>query len=187
MSTPEEKRAEAAQKKREYRQRKKQEELARQAPNSVLEEIANEQGRQAPQSEIADLFNRQGRNLSNEELQERDRRAEMQEQRRLIALKFNQAFTPEQQKTAIAAILANNPELEKIWNSASKNSKIVPYHRDEQLSKLADQEERLKRTELAVEPFKKYASNPTNILLLEILRTLTLTRLELTDLIGGLK
>ena len=87
-------------------------------------------------------------------------------------------------------VLELSDEESKELAKALNNSPIQPIRpisrREQALAIIADADERHKRADLAVEPFKKYASNPTNILLLEILRINHLARLELVDLIGGL-
>lgn len=59
-------------------------------------------------------------------------------------------------------------------------------HKDNAQAILADAEERNRRVELIMANYQKDASN-MNKLLWHILETLTRMRLELTDLIGGLR
>lgn len=133
--TDEEKRAKAAANKRAYRQRKKQEELAH----------------QAPKEELTALFNAQARNIA--------------------------------------------PELEKQWISAKGDSQIRPFppgvlyqdnHKDELADMLAASEERGRRTALIMSMYERDAAS-TNKLLWHILETLTRMRLEIVDLVGGLR
>ena len=141
--TDEEKRAEAAKKKREYRIRKKAEELARQAPKEELTALFNEQ--------------------------------------------FHQAIIPTDK--------SNLHELEKQWISAKGDSQIRPFppgvlyqdnHKDELADMLAASEERGRRTALIMSMYERDAAS-TNKLLWHILENIILMRLELTDMIGGLR
>lgn len=110
MTPDEQKRADAAAKKRAYRQRKR-EELAR----------------QAPPEELTTLFNEQYRNLSPEEIQARirDDQARMQDSRRIAQATFN-PLSKEQQVQAVQQILDAHPELEEQWRNAESDSRIYP-------------------------------------------------------------
>lgn len=111
MTPDEQKRADAAAKKRAYRLRKKNEELARQAPKEEQER----------------LFNEQCRNLSPEEVQARirDDQASMQDSRRIAQATFN-PLSKEQQVQAVQQILDAHPELEEQWRNAESDSRIYP-------------------------------------------------------------
>lgn len=113
MTPEEEKRAKAAANKRAYRLRKKQEDLARQAPKEEQER----------------LFNQQFRNLSPEEIQARQRedQARMQDFRRIAQATPN-PLSKEQQEQAIQQTLAAHPELEEAFRKAQENSEIRPMH-----------------------------------------------------------
>ena len=179
MTPEEEKRAKAAADKRAYRLRKKQEDLAR----------------QAPKEEQARLFNEQFRNLSPEEIEarKRDERARMQDFRRIAEATPN-PLSKEQQAQAIQQILDANPELEEAFRKAQGNATIRPFppnvlyqdnHKENPQAILADAEERRRRVELIMSVYQKDAAN-TNALLWHLIENLILMRLELTDLIGGL-
>ena len=171
MTPEEEKRAKAAANKRAYRLRKKQEDLARQAPKEEQER----------------LFNEQFRNLSPEEMQARIRedQARMQDYRRIAQATPN-PLSKEQQEQAIQQILAAHPDLEEAFRKAQENSHILPTPRDRAQAILAEAEERHRRVELIMSQYQKDACN-TNALLWHLLETFTLMRLELTDLIGSLR
>ena len=187
--TDEQRRADAAAKKRAYRQRKR-EELARQAPKEEQER----------------LFNEQFRNLTPEEIEarKRDDQARMQDFRRIAQATPN-PLSKEQQEQAIRAILDANPaiivtdksnlhELEEQFRKAKGNSEIRPFppgvlyqdRREQTQAIIADAEERHRRVELIMSNYQKDAAN-TNALLWHILETFTLMRLELIDLIGSLR
>lgn len=120
--TDEQRRADAAAKKRAYRQRKR-EELARQAPKEEQER----------------LFNEQFRNLTPEEIEARKRedQARMQDFRRIAQATPN-PLSKEQQEQAVRALLEANPaiivtdksnlhELEEQFRKAKGNSEIRPF------------------------------------------------------------
>lgn len=179
MTPEEEKRAKAAANKRAYRLRKKQEDLARQAPKEEQER----------------LFNEQFRNLSPEEIQARirDDQARMQDFRRIAAATPNPLSDEDKQKV-ILALKETFPELEEAFRKAQGDSTIRPFppgvlyqdHREQAQAILADAEERHRRVELIMSQYQKDACN-TNALLWHLLETLTLMRLEFTDLIGSLR
>lgn len=110
--TEEQRRADAAAKKRAYRQRKR-EELARQAPKEEQER----------------LFYEQFRNLTPEELEavKRDEQARMQDFRRIAQATPN-PLSKEQQEQAVQQILKAHPELEEQFRKAQGNSEIRPLH-----------------------------------------------------------
>lgn len=111
MTPDEEQRRIAAERKRAYRLRKKNEELARQAPKEEQER----------------LFNEQCRNLSPEEIQARirDDQARMQDSRRIGQATFK-PLSKEQQVQAVQQILDSHPELEEQWRNAKADSRIYP-------------------------------------------------------------
>ena len=113
MTPDEERRAKAAENKRAYRLRKKQENLARQAPKEEQER----------------LFNEQFRNLSPEEIQarQRDYQARMQDFSRIAQATPN-PLSKEQQEQAVQQILKAHPELEEQFRKAQGNSEIRPLH-----------------------------------------------------------
>lgn len=113
MTPEEEKRAKAAANKRAYRLRKKQEDLARQAPKEQQER----------------LFNQQFRNLSPEEIQARQRedQARMQDYRRIAQATPN-PLSKEQQEQAIQQIINAHPDLVEAFRKAQENSEICPMH-----------------------------------------------------------
>lgn len=82
------------------------------------------------------------------------------------------------------------PELEEAFRNAKGNSEIRPVyqdsHKDELADMLAASEERGRRTKLIMSMYQRDASN-MNKLLWHILETLTRMRLEMVDLIGGLR
>lgn len=110
MTPDEQKRADAAAKKRAYRQRKR-EELAR----------------QANPEELTTMFNEQYRNLTPEEIQARirDDQARMQDSRRIAQATPN-PLSKEQQVQAVQQILDSHPELEEQWRNAKSDSRIYP-------------------------------------------------------------
>lgn len=103
--TDEQRRADAAAKKRAYRQRKR-EELAR----------------QAPPEELKTMFNEQSRNLTPEEIQARQReeQARMQDFRRIAQATPN-PLSKEQQEQAVQ-------QIEEAFRKAEGNSEIRPTH-----------------------------------------------------------
>lgn len=177
--TPEEQRRIAAERKRAYRLRKKNEELARQAPKEEQER----------------LFNEQCRNLSPEEVQARirDDQARMQDSRRIAQATFN-PLSKEQQVQAVQQILDSHPELEEQWRKVEGNSEIRPFppgvlyqdHREQAQAIVSDAEERHRRVELIMSNHNRIRSNPSE-LMWEILKLLNLIRIEMVDLLGGLK
>lgn len=179
MTPDEERRAKAAENKRAYRLRKKQENLARQAPKEEQER----------------LFNEQFRNLSPEEIQARQRedQARMQDFSRIAQATPN-PLSKEQQEQAVQQILKAHPELEEQFRKAQGNSEIRPFppgvlyqdRREQAQAVIADAEERQRRVQLIMSQYQKDACN-TNALLWHLLETFTLMRLELTDLIGSLR
>lgn len=172
MTPDEERRAKAAENKRAYRLRKKQENLARQAPKEEQER----------------LFYEQFRNLTPEELEavKRDEQARMQDFSRIAQATPN-PLSKEQQEQAVQ-------QLEEAFRKAQGNSEIRPFppgvlyqdHREQAQAVIADAEERQRRVELIMSQYQKDACN-TNALLWHLLETFTLMRLELTDLIGSLR
>ena len=176
--TDEERRAKAAADKRAYRLRKKQEDLARQAPKEEQER----------------LFNEQFRNLSPEEIEARKRedRARMQDFRRIAEATPN-PLSKEQKEQAIQQILEAHPELEEAFRKAKGNSTIRPFppgvlyqdnHKENAQAIVEAAEERRRRVELIMSMYKKDAAN-MNALLWHLIENLILLRLELTDMIGG--
>ena len=125
--TPEEQRRIAAERKRAYRQRKRSEELARQAP------------------------------------------------------KEEQGYHDIVHEALVEAVESATPNFRKPPESVSYDD-----HREKAQAVTSEAEERYRRVELIMANYKKEAANG-NALLWHILETLTLMRLELTDLIGGLK
>lgn len=105
MTPEEERRAKAAENKRAYRLRKKQENLARQAPKEEQER----------------LFNEQFRNLSPEEIQARQRedQARMQDFSRIAQATPN-PLSKEQQEQAVQ-------QIEEQFRKAQGNSEIRPH------------------------------------------------------------
>lgn len=183
MTPDEERRAKAAENKRAYRLRKKQENLARQAPKEEQER----------------LFNEQSRNLSPEEIQARirDDQARMQDFSRIAQATPN-PLSKEQQEQAVRSIVEANPliftdkdnlhELERQFQDASMREPqpIIPSPREKAEALMSEIEDRHKRVELIMSQYQKDACN-TNALLWHLLETFTLMRLELTDLIGSLR
>lgn len=180
--TDEQRRADAAAKKRAYRQRKR-EELARQAPKEEQER----------------LFNEQFRNLTPEEIEARQRedQARMQDFRRIAQATPN-PLSKEQQEQAVRSIVEANPliftdkdnlhELERQFQDASMREPqpIIPSPREKAEALMSEIEDRHKRVELIMSNYQKDAAN-TNALLWHILETFTLMRLELIDLIGSMR
>lgn len=180
--TDEQRRADAAAKKRAYRQRKR-EELARQTPKEEQER----------------LFNEQFRNLTPEEIQARKRedQARMQDFRRIAQATPN-PLSKEQQEQAVRSIVEANPliftdkdnlhELERQFQDASMREPqpIIPSPREKAEALMSEIEDRHKRVELIMSQYQKDAAN-TNALLWHILETFTLMRLELIDLIGSMR
>lgn len=172
MTPDEERRAKAAENKRAYRLRKKQENLARQAPKEEQER----------------LFYEQFRNLTPEEIEaiKRDEQARMQDFRRIAQATPN-PLSKEQQEQAVQ-------QIEEQFRKAKGNSEIRPFpsgvlyqdRREQTQAIIADAEERQRRVELIMSQYQKDACN-TNALLWHLLETFTLMRLELTDLIGSLR
>lgn len=84
----------------------------------------------------------------------------------------------------------NMHELEEAWKNAESDPHLYPMpeqdHREQAQAIVSDAEERHRRVELIMANYKKEAANG-NALLWHILETLTLMRLELTDLLGGKK
>ena len=113
MTPEEEKRAKAAAKKRAYRLRKKQEDLARQAPKEEQERLFYEQFRNPTPEEIEAI--------------KRDEQARMQDFRRIAQATPN-PLSKEQKEQALQQILAEHPELEEQLRKAQGNSEIRPLH-----------------------------------------------------------
>ena len=179
MTPEEEKRAKAAANKRAYRLRKKQEDLARQAPKEEQER----------------LFYEQFRNLTPEELEaiKRDEQARMQDFRRIAQATPN-PLSKEQQEQAIRALLEANPaiivtdksnlhELEEQFRKAKGNSEIRPFppgvlYQDKHPHPLADEPALLADTIL--NGYAKDFCN-TNALLKHILAHLIRIEITLQD------
>ena len=184
MTPDEQKRADAAAKKRAYRLRKK-EELAR----------------QAPPEELTTMFNEQYRNLSPEEVQARIRedQARMQDFRRIAQATPN-PLSKEQQIQAVQQILDAHPELEEQWKNAEGSIHPIPGsdgraippgmpyqdHCEQAQAIVSDAEERHRRVELIMSNHNRIRSNPSE-LMWEILKLLNLMRMEMVDLLGGKK
>ena len=90
--------------------------------------------------------------------------------------------TPDKERERLFNAQARNiaPELETAFSKADDS------HKDELADMLAAAEERGRRTKLIMSMYERDAASP-NKLLWHILETLTRMRLELTDLIGGLR
>ena len=82
----------------------------------------------------------------------------------------------------------NIQDLERRFQEASRRapSRIIPTSREQAQAVIADAEERSRRVQLIMSQYQKDACNQ-NALLWHLLETLTLMRLELTDLIGSLR
>lgn len=150
MTDEEQKRADAAAKKREYRLRKKQEEHHAQLT------------------------------LGEKCLLDRQLQTPTAEQRENMALQIAQA------NGIIITEKDNIQDLEKKFKDASMREPqpILPTPRGRAKAILQEAEERSRRVELIMSMYRKDAAN-TNALLWHLLETLTLMRLELTDMIGG--
>lgn len=129
-----------------------------------------------------------------------EEQARMQDFRRIAQATPN-PLSKEQQEQAVQQILDANPsiivtdksnlhELEEAFRKAQGNSEISPVyqdnHKDELAEMLAASEERRRRVELIMSMYEKDAANMTK-LLYHLIENIILMRLELTDMIGGLR
>lgn len=176
MTPDEEKRRIAAERKRAYRQRKRSEELAR----------------QANPEELSTMFNLQAHNIAPE-LEEKWRNAESDSRIYPMPDSDGKALPPNmpyQGKKGYHDIV--HEALVQAVDSATPNFRKPPEsvsfddHREQAQAIVSDAEERHRRVELIMANYKKEAANG-NALLWHILETLTLMRLEMVDLLGGLK
>ena len=105
--------------------------------------------------------------------------------------------TPDKERERLFNEQARNiaPELEEQFSKAAGNATIHPFppgvlykdnHKDELADMLAASEERGRRTALIMSMYERDAAS-TNKLLWHILETLTRMRLEIVDLVGGLR
>ena len=168
----EEQRRIAAERKRAYRQRKRSEELAR----------------QAPPEELTTLFNAQAHNIAPE-LEEKWRNAESDSHLCPMPDSDGRALPPDNQgkkgyhdivhEALVQAVDSATPNFRKPPESVSYDD-----HREQAQAIVSDAEERHRRVELIMANHNRIRSNPSE-LMWEILKLLNLMRMELTDLIGN--
>lgn len=173
MTPDEQKRADAAAKKRAYRQRKR-EELAR----------------QANPEELTTMFNLQAHNIAPE-LEEKWRNAESDSRIYPMPDSDGRALPPGlpyQEKKGYHDIV--HEALVESVESATPNFRKPPEsvnyddHREQAQAVTSEAEERYRRLDLIMANHNRIRSNPSE-LMWEILKLLNLMRMELTDLIGN--
>lgn len=172
MTPDEQKRADAAAKKRAYRQRKR-EELAR----------------QAPPEELTTMFNAQAHNIAPE-LEEQWRNAESDSRIYPMPDSDGRALPPNMpyqgkgyhdivHEALVEAVESATPNFRKPPESVSYDN-----HREQAQAVISEAEERSRRLDLIMANHNRIRSNPSE-LMWEILKLLNLMRMELTDLIGN--
>ena len=172
----EEQRRIAAERKRAYRQRKRSEELAR----------------QANPEELSTMFNLQAHNIAPE-LEEQWRNAESDSRIYPMPDSDGKALPPNmpyQGKKGYHDIV--HEALVESVESATPNFRKPPEsvsfddHREQAGAVLSEAEERHRRVELIMSNHNRIRSNPSE-LMWEILKLLNLMRIEMVDLLGGNK
>lgn len=176
MTPDEQKRADAAAKKRAaYRQRKR-EELAR----------------QANPEELTTMFNAQAHNIAPE-LEEQWRNAESDSRIYPMPDSDGRALPPNmpyQGKKGYhdivheALVEAVDSANEKTRDTALRIAEKEQDHREQAQAVISEAEERSRRLDLIMANHNRIRSNPSE-LMWEILKLLNLMRMELTDLIGN--
>ena len=128
------------------------------------------------------LYRERKRTLGDKCLLDRQIQTPTAEQREQMASQIAQA------NGIIITEKDNIRDLEQKFKDASMREPqpILPTPRDRVKAILAEAEERHRRVELIMSQYQKDACN-TNALLWHLLETFTLTRLELTDIIGSLR
>ena len=171
--TDEEKRRIAAERKRNYRLRKKNEELARQAPKEEQER----------------LFNAQAHNIAPE-LEEAWRNAEADSHLYPMPDSDGRALPPDNQgknyhdivhEALVEAVESATPNFRKPPESVNYDD-----HREQAQAVVSEAEERSRRLDLIMANHNRIRSNPSE-LMWEILKLLNLMRMEMVDLLGGNK
>lgn len=175
MTPDEQKRADAAAKKRAYRQRKR-EELAR----------------QAPPEELTTMFNLQAHNIAPE-LEEKWRNAESDSRIYPMPDSDGRALPPGmpyQEKKGYhdivheALVEAVDSADEQTRDTALRIAEKEQDYRERAQAVISEAEERSRRLDLIMANHNRIRSNPSE-LMWEILKLLNLMRMELTDLIGN--
>lgn len=175
MTPDEQKRADAAAKKRAYRQRKR-EELAR----------------QANPEELTTMFNAQAHNIAPE-LEEQWRNAESDSRIYPMPDSDGRALPPNmpyQGKKGYhdivheALVEAVDSANEKTRDTALRIAEKEQDYRERAQAVISEAEERSRRLDLIMANHNRIRSNPSE-LMWEILKLLNLMRMELTDLIGN--
>ena len=175
--TPDEQRRIAAERKRAYRQRKR-EELAR----------------QANPEELTTMFNLQAHNIAPE-LEEKWRNAESDSRIYPMPDSDGRALPPGmpyQEKKGYHDIVhealaqAVDSANEKTRDTALRIAEKEQDHREQAQAVISEAEERSRRLDLIMANHNRIRSNPSE-LMWEILKLLNLMRMEMVDLLGGKK